>query len=57
MDSYIYVNGSLVGNYPFGYNTFTYDLTEYLYYGENTIAVKVTNMQRFIKMVFRFGNL
>ncbi|MFM1564612.1 glycoside hydrolase family 2 TIM barrel-domain containing protein [Helcococcus ovis] len=45
MDSYIYVNGSLVGNYPFGYNTFTYDLTEYLYYGENTIAVKVTNMQ------------
>ncbi|MFM1580808.1 glycoside hydrolase family 2 TIM barrel-domain containing protein [Helcococcus bovis] len=45
MDSYIYVNGALVGNYPFGYNTFTYDLTDYLYYGENTIAVKVTNMQ------------
>lgn len=45
MDSFIYVNGTLVGNYPFGYNTFSYDLTDYLRYGKNTIAVKVVNRQ------------
>lgn len=45
MDSYIYVNGTLVGNYPFGYNTFSYDLTDYLIHGKNTIAIKVINRQ------------
>lgn len=45
MDSFLYVNGNLVGNYPFGYNSFSYDLTDYLMYGNNKIAIKVVNRQ------------
>lgn len=45
MDSHIYINGSLVGNYPFGYNTFSYDLTKHLKYGKNILAIKVLNEQ------------
>ena len=45
-NSVVYVNGKLVGNYPSGYTGFTYDITEYLEYGEdnpNTVVVKVQN--------------
>ena len=43
----VYVNGQLVGNYPSGYTGFTFDITDYVTYGEdspNVIAVKVQNM-------------
>lgn len=46
MDSTIYVNGKLVGNYPYGYNPFSYDITDYLVYDsetENVIAVRVNS--------------
>ena len=47
MDSYIYVNGKLVGNYPNGYIPFSFDVTDYVVCDgetENVIAVKVTNV-------------
>lgn len=46
MDSYIYVNGELVGNYPNGYLPFSFDITDKVVCDgktENVIAVKVTN--------------
>lgn len=45
-DSYLYVNGRLVGNYPNGYVPFSFDLTDYVVCDgttENVIAVSVTN--------------
>lgn len=47
MDSYIYLNGELIGNYPYGYLPFSYDLTEHLICDgktKNILAVKVTNI-------------
>ncbi|MFR9600717.1 MAG: glycoside hydrolase family 2 TIM barrel-domain containing protein [Rikenellaceae bacterium] len=44
MNSQVWINGRYLGNRPFGYATFRYDLTEYLNFGgENTIAVRVDN--------------
>lgn len=46
MDSYVYVNGHLMGNYPYGYMPFSYDITDQVVCDgvtENVIAVKVTN--------------
>lgn len=46
-DSYIYVNGQLVGNYPNGYVPFRFDVTDYVTCDgktENVIAVSVTNV-------------
>lgn len=41
MNSAVYVNGELVGEYPNGYMGFTYDISKYLRYGEeNVIAVR-----------------
>lgn len=48
MDSYIYVNGVQVGNHPYGYTPFSFDITDNLICDgvtENVIAVKVTNQQ------------
>lgn len=46
MDSTTYVNGEMVGNYPFGYNGFAYDITDHVHFDkENVIAVKVNNTQ------------
>ena len=48
MDSYVYVNGTQVGNNPYGYTPFTFDITENLICDgvtENVIAVKVNNQQ------------
>jgi len=45
-DSRVWINGHYLGNEASGYNTFTYDITQYLNYGgSNTIAVRcdVTN--------------
>lgn len=48
MDSYVYVNGTQVGNHPYGYTPFSFDITDNLVYDgvtENVIAVKVNNKQ------------
>jgi beta-galactosidase len=43
MNSTVYLNGAYIGNRPYGFSTFEYDLTPNLKYGdqENIIAVKV----------------
>ncbi|MEV8565066.1 glycoside hydrolase family 2 TIM barrel-domain containing protein [Streptomyces sp. NPDC051322] len=46
MDSNVYCNGHLVGNHPYGYTGFAYDLTDLLHTDgatENVIAVQVRN--------------
>ena len=47
MDSTTYLNGKLLGNYPFGYNAFSYDITDAVYTDgrENLLVVKVNNPQ------------
>ena len=43
MNSTVYVNGQKVGNRPYGYSSFEYDITRYLKRGDNVIAVRVDN--------------
>jgi len=44
MSSEVFINGKSLGVYPYGYSSFSYDLTPHLTYGkENTIAVRVDN--------------
>ena len=44
MDATVYINGQEVGNHPYGYTPFSYDLTDYIKFGEeNVIAVKVNH--------------
>ena len=48
MDSYVYVNGVQVGNHPYGYTPFSFDIGNNLVCDgvtENVIAVKVNNRQ------------
>ncbi|MEG1287301.1 MAG: Ig-like domain-containing protein [Clostridium sp.] len=47
MDSTVYVNGTAVGNRPYGYVSFSYDIADLLYKDgrENVIAVRVNNRQ------------
>ena len=47
MNSTTYINGEVLGTFPFGYNAFSYDITDKLYTDgrENVIAVKVNNTQ------------
>ena len=48
MDSYVYVNGAQVGNHPYGYTPFSFDIEDNLIFDgvtENVIAVKVNNKQ------------
>ena len=43
----VYVNGKLVGTRPYGFISFSYDLTPFLNkQGDNVIAVKVDNSQQ-----------
>jgi len=46
MKSSVYLNGVFLGNRPYGFSTFEYDLTPHLKYenAENIIAVEVDNM-------------
>ncbi|MFO7670478.1 MAG: glycoside hydrolase family 2 TIM barrel-domain containing protein [Bacteroidales bacterium] len=47
MDATVWINGSLLGNHPYGYTSFWYDITDQLVFGEeNCIAVKVRNEGR-----------
>ncbi|MCR2802486.1 glycoside hydrolase family 2 TIM barrel-domain containing protein [Paenibacillus soyae] len=41
MDSSVYVNGSFVGEWKYGYSSFEHDITDALVDGENEILVKV----------------
>jgi beta-galactosidase len=46
MDSYVYLNGELVGNHPYGYTGFSFDLTDLAHTDgktPNVLAVKVQN--------------
>ncbi|WP_073998459.1 sugar-binding domain-containing protein [Anaerococcus urinomassiliensis] len=43
MNSTTYINGHKLGDHPYGYTPFSYDLTPYLKQGENIIAVRVDN--------------
>ena len=44
MDSTVWVNGHQLGNHPYGYSPFSYDITEHLKFGEsNTITVKANH--------------
>ncbi len=44
MNSDVWINGSKLGNHPYGYTPFFYDLTPFLRIGENnTVAVRVDN--------------
>ncbi len=45
MNSRVWINGHLLGERPYGYISFRYDLTPFLHYGDsaNVIAVKVDN--------------
>ncbi|MGD0583775.1 MAG: glycoside hydrolase family 2 TIM barrel-domain containing protein [Bacteroidales bacterium] len=47
MNSDVWLNGQLLGNHPYGYTSFRYDITQYLRPGKvNVIAVKVRNEGR-----------
>jgi beta-galactosidase len=42
MNADVYINGAHLGNHPYGYTSFYYNITSHLKYGEkNTIAVEV----------------
>lgn len=41
MDSKVYVNGKLAGEWKYGYSTFEFDITDLLRDGDNLIAVRV----------------
>jgi beta-galactosidase len=47
MNSEVFVNGKSLGIYPYGYSSFSYDLSPYLEFGnQNVIAVRVDNSQQ-----------
>lgn len=47
MDSDVWINGEHLGNHPYGYTSFAYDLTPHLHHeGQNLIAVRVRNEGR-----------
>jgi len=47
MNSEVFINGKSLGVYPYGYSSFSYDVTHYLDFDkENVIAVRVDNSQQ-----------
>ncbi|MDO7848416.1 beta-galactosidase GalB [Hymenobacter sp. M29] len=43
-DAHVFVNGKEVGSWPYGYNSFSFDITSYLKAsGDNTLAVRLKN--------------
>ncbi len=47
MNSEVFINGKSLGLHPYGYTTFSYDLTPYLDFGgENVLSVKVDNSKQ-----------
>ncbi len=45
-DAQEWVNGRKAGNWPYGYSTFWFDLSELVVPGENTVAVRLENLER-----------
>ena len=43
MNSEVWINGHYLGKRPYGYISFSYEITRYVHPGKNTIAVKVDN--------------
>lgn len=43
MNSDVWINGHHLGRYPYGYNSFCYDLSPYIKEGKNLLAVRVDN--------------
>ncbi len=44
MNSDVWINGNHLGNHPYGYTSFEYDITKYLNFGQsNILAVEVKN--------------
>ena len=46
MNSTVWINGHELGTWPYGYSSFSYDLTPYLKQKGNVLAVKVDNSQQ-----------
>jgi beta-galactosidase len=46
MNSDVWINDHHLGNHPYGYSSFYYDLTSYVKEGENLISVRVDNSQQ-----------
>jgi beta-galactosidase len=46
MNSDVWINGQHLGKYPYGYSSFSYDITPYLKTKGNVIAVRVDNSQQ-----------
>ncbi len=46
MNCDVWLNGKLLGNHPYGYTAFAYDLIPHLLGGENFLAVRVRNLGR-----------
>lgn len=47
MNTSVYINGKLLGTRPYGYASFSYDITDYLNMnGKNVLAVKVDNTEQ-----------
>lgn len=47
MNAEVYLNGKRLGKYPYGYSSFSFDLTPHLHFsGENVMAVRVDNSQQ-----------
>ena len=42
-DAHVWVNGKKVGNHPYGYAYFYFDISDYLHAGENLLAVRLEN--------------
>ena len=46
MNATVYINGHELGTRPYGYASFSYDLTPWLRQGENVVAVRVDNAEQ-----------
>ena len=46
MNSTVYINGHKLGTRPYGYASFSYDLTPWLRPGKNVVAVRVDNSEQ-----------
>jgi len=43
-DAHVWINGQKVGNHPYGYAYFYFDISPYLKEGENVLAVRLENL-------------
>ncbi|KAI1210500.1 glycoside hydrolase family 2 protein [Annulohypoxylon truncatum] len=46
-NSAVWINGQLIGGWPYGYNSFRLDLTPYVKTGENLLAIRLDNPLNF----------